>query len=133
MRCLTLEAVAQASFSLRLGLLERDKKEGREYTYFDADEKKGGRGLLRRFTGKRVDFLVREGFRLVSALGLCVRMDGWVRPFRQHSTHAYPPTQQQKHQPKQHPKQMGHAIRFPIPGAYRVGLNPPFRCVRYSP
>ena len=68
MHKLTLEAVAQASFSLRLGLLERERGgEGREYTYVDekgSGEKRGGR--KRRFTGRRVDFLVRDGFRLVS-------------------------------------------------------------------
>lgn len=75
MRKLTLEAVAQASFSLRLGLLERDKPEGREYSYVAKKGRKGAR-LLRRFTGRRVDFLVREGFRLMGHAIRCVK--GWM-------------------------------------------------------
>lgn len=63
MRCLTLETVAQASFSLQLGLLQKNDK---AYTYVEkkADHKRD-KGRLKRFTGRRVDFLVREGFRLV--------------------------------------------------------------------
>ncbi len=99
MRCLTLEAVAQASFSLRLGLLEKGLAEGRVYEYDDVDAadagnkgggdaydvgaadagagNKGSRRKKRRFTGKRVDFLVREGFRLVSQ-SVGAWMGGWL-------------------------------------------------------
>ncbi|EKU22991.1 cytochrome p450 [Nannochloropsis gaditana CCMP526] len=90
MRFLTLEAVSQASFSLPLGLLGRDRGESLEYspvahmsTPSSSYPSLSTKGLS--FTGRRVDRLVRDNFRL-----------------------------------------LGESIRFPLPGAHRIGWNKPY-------